>query len=293
MFDWNDIRYLLAMADHGSTMAAARALGVNQSTVLRRLAELEKALGDALIARQPAGYVLTSFAHGLMPAARQVSSEAAGLLSQAEALRRDSRGLIRVTCPEPIIPRLKPLLDRFQDLHPAFRIEFVTSDRYLDLRQGEAEVAFRSGDTDDDLIGRKIAESVWAVYASTGYIERHGRPLGIEDLVHHNLVTLDSSMAKHRVVLWLDTVAPHAHIAGRHNSVLGMINAVSAGVGVGPLPANIADAHLDLVQVIPPVAALQRTWRLLTTPTLRRTPRVNAFFNFILSEREAVKAILN
>ena len=79
MFDWNDIRYLLAMADHGSTMAAARALGVNQSTVLRRLAELEKALGDALIARQPAGYVLTSFAHGLMPAARQVSSEAAGL----------------------------------------------------------------------------------------------------------------------------------------------------------------------------------------------------------------------
>src|SRR5262249_37516299 len=84
----------------------------------------------------------------------------------------DAAGVIRVTCPEPIVYRMTALIERFHARHPKLRVEFVTSDRYLDLSKGEADVAFRSGDTDDELVGRKIADSVWAVYASHGYIER-------------------------------------------------------------------------------------------------------------------------
>jgi DNA-binding transcriptional LysR family regulator len=77
----------------------------------------------------------------------------------------DAAGIIRVTCPEPIVYRMTALIDRFHAEHPKLRVEFVTSDRYLDLSKGEADVAFRSGDTDEELIGRKIADSIWAVYA--------------------------------------------------------------------------------------------------------------------------------
>ena len=91
----------------------------------------------------------------------------------------EEAGVIRITCPEPIIPRLLPIIERFHLLHSQVRVEFVTSDRYLDLTKGEADVALRSGDTEDELIGRKIADSIWAVYASHAYIEQHGKP---EDL---------------------------------------------------------------------------------------------------------------
>ena len=74
--------------------------------------------------------------------------------------RPDLTGVIRVTCPEPIVYRMtqSKLIDRFHARHPKLRVEFVTSDRYLDLSKGEADVAFRSGDTDDELVGRKIEE---------------------------------------------------------------------------------------------------------------------------------------
>jgi len=204
----------------------------------------------------------------------------------------DAAGVIRVTCPEPIVYRMTALIERFQAKHPKLRVEFVTSDRYLDLSKGEADVAFRSGDTDDELIGRKIADSVWAVYASRAYIERHGKPEHVEDLSRHALVCFDESLSAHRASKWLAAIAPGATIAARNNSVLGLVYAVKSGVGVGPLPTAIADDQEDLVRVLGPIPELARSWRLLTHPDLRRTPRVAAFFDFIVAEREALKSIL-
>ena len=98
---------------------------------------------------------------------------------QLATVAADVAGVIRVTCPEPIVFRItqSDLLQRFASRHPALQVHFVTSDRYVDLAKGEADVALRSGDTDDgDLVGRKIGDSIWAVYASRAYIERHGQP---------------------------------------------------------------------------------------------------------------------
>jgi len=150
---------------------------------------------------------------------------------------RDLTGVIRVTCPEPIVYRMtkSSLLDRFHARHPKLRVEFVTSDRYLDLSKGEADVAFRSGDTDDELVGRKIADSVWAVYASRAYIERHGQPERVEDLSRHLLVGFDESLNQHRAAKWLREVAPDAKMSARNNSVLGLVYAVKSGIGLGAL----------------------------------------------------------
>jgi DNA-binding transcriptional LysR family regulator len=85
------------------------------------------------------------------------------------------------------------------------------------------------------VVGRKIGDSMWAVYASRAYIERHGQPAGIEDLASHALVGLDDTMARHRIAQWLRNVAPDAPLAARSSSVLGLIYSVKAGIGIGPL----------------------------------------------------------
>ncbi len=292
MFDWNDLKFFLAVARGGSTIAAGKALRTSQSTVHRRISALERKLGRKIVRRTAAGYRLTEYGDALRPLAERVEAAAQDLERRARGVQDDGVGVIRLTCPEPIVQRMRPLIERFHALHPALRVEFVMSDRYLDLARGEADVAFRSGDTDDELVGRKIADSVWAIYASRAYVERCGKPEDIDALARHPLVCLDEAMSGHRVVKWLKSVAPVANILARNNSVLGLVYAVKSGVGVGPLPTAIADAEPDLVRVLGPIPELARSWRLLTHPDLRRTPRVAAFFDFVLAEREALKSIL-
>lgn len=294
-FDWDDLKHLLAVARHGSTLAAGRALGVDQSTVQRRLAELERRIGQALVQRQPAGYRLTEFGQALLPHAERVEDAVTVLQQHIAAATATVAGVIRVTCPEPIVYRItqSTLLERFSVLHPGLQVQFVMSDKVVDLMKGEADVALRSGDTDDgELVGRKIGDSIWAVYASRAYIERHGRPERVEDLARHALVGFDDSMARHRLTAWLKEVAPDTPLAARANSVLGLVYSAKAGVGVAPLPVALGDAEEDLVRVIGPIAELTRIWRVLTTPELRRTPRVRAFFDFIVNEIETLRPII-
>lgn len=294
MFDWNDLKYFLAVARHHSTIAAGKALGLSQSTVHRRLSELERRTGQKLVSRHPAGYRLTEFGEGLLPYAERVEAAVTDFERRVTDTVCDLTGVIRVTCPEPIVYRMtrSTLIDRFHARHPQLRVEFVTSDRYLDLSKGEVDVAFRSGDTDDELVGRKIADSIWAVYASRGYIKRHGQPKRVDDLSRHLLVGFDETLSKHRAATWLREVAPDARMAARNNSVLGLVYAVKSGVGLGPLPTALGDAEPDLVRVLGPILELSRSWRLLTHPDLRRTPRISAFFDFIIEERESLKSIL-
>ena len=294
-FDWDDLKHLLAVARHGSTLAAGRALGVDPSTVQRRLVELERRIGQSLVQRQPAGYRLTELGQEMLPFAEAIERSVQAFERQLSTLGTESAGVIRVTCPEPIVNRITQagLLDRFHARHPALRVQFVMSDKYIDLSRGEADVALRSGDTDDDeLVGRKIGDSVWAVYASRAYIERHGQPASIEDLAKHALVGFDDTMAKHRIAQWLNRVAPGVPLAARSSSVLGLIYSVKASLGVGPLPLPLGDAEPDLVRVLGPVPELSRSWRLLTTRELRRTPRVSAFFDFIVKEIETLRPII-
>jgi DNA-binding transcriptional LysR family regulator len=295
MFEWSDLRHFLAVARHGSTLAAARALGVNQSTVHRRLAEFERRAGHALVSRHPTGYRLTEMGQSLLPYAQSVENAVLALERKLDGLDTGLEGSIRLTCPEPIVARLSgsPLLERFHDRYPGLRIEFAMSDRYLDLSRGEADVALRSGDSDDpDLVGRKIADSVWAVYASQSYVQHHGRPRALADLATHDLVGFDGSMSGHRASKWLAANVPGGSIVARNNSVLGVLLAVKSGIGVAPLPTTIADAEPELVQVLPPVPELARGWYLLAHPLLRHTPRVSALFDFIVEELPLVRSIL-
>lgn len=295
VFDWNDLRHLIAVSRHGSTLAAAKVLGVNQSTVHRRLAELEVRTGLALVTRQPSGYRLSEVGETLISQALSVEAAVTALERQIQTLKQDLKGVIRLTCPEPIISRLAQsgLLDRFKERYPELTVEIVTSDRYLDLAGGEADVALRSGEpADESLIGRKICDSIWAVYASKNYIQQHGRPATVADLGGHAMIGFDGIMQNHRVTKWLAEAVPNARIVNRNNSMLGTLSAVKAGIGVAPLPTTLADAEPSLVQALPPVEELTRSWYLLTPPDLRRTPRIAAFVDHMLDNIPALRLAL-
>lgn len=295
MFDWNDLKFFLAVAEHGSTLSAGRFLGVNQSTVQRRLVNLEAQLGQRLVERLPTGYQLTELGQAMVPFARAVETSAAEFEKNFTNLARAQLGVIRLTCPEPVAFRLTQtgFLNRFHDAHPNLRVEFVLSDHYVDLAKGEADVALRSGDTDDDiLVGRKIADSLWAIYASRDYVERHGAPSSIDEIGDHPLIGFEESMTKHRAVTWFHEIAPHAHYAARNTSVLGLIYATKAGVGVSALPMALGDFEADLVRVLGPVPELTRAWRILSHPDQRHTRHIAVFFDFVLKDIDALRPIL-
>jgi molybdate transport repressor ModE-like protein len=295
MFDWDDLKHFLAVARHGSTTAAGRAMQMDQSTVQRRLVEFERRIGQPLVERHPGGTRLTAYGQQLLPHAQRVEQAIAALEQFIRSSARALNGVIRLTCPEPVVARItrSSLLERLQARHPGLRVEFVMSDHYIDLRKGEADVALRSGDTvDNQLIGRKVADSLWAVYGGRDYVAQHGSPARLEDLAQHAWIGFDESMANHRATQWLRQVAPDARIVATSGSVLGLVHSAKANMGLAALPTALGDAEPDLVRVLGPVPELTRIWRLLTTRQLRRTPRVSAFFEFMAGEVATLRPIL-
>jgi DNA-binding transcriptional LysR family regulator len=295
MFDWNDLRYLIAVFRSGSTIAAAKTLGVNQSTVHRRLAELERRVGLTLVTRHTAGYRLSELGEAMVGEVIAVETAVHALQFKIQGLKHDLRGVVRVTCPEPTVSRIvaSGLIDRFHERYPDLAIEFVTSDRYLDIAKGEADIAFRSGEpVDETLVGRKICDSIWAIYASKSYVQHFGRPASVADLANHAMIGFDGIMENHRVAKWLPQAVPNARIVIRNNSMLGTISAAKAGLGIAPLPTTLGDADETLIQVLPPVPELTRSWYLLSHPDLRHTPRVAAFVDHVLGDIPALRSAL-
>jgi DNA-binding transcriptional LysR family regulator len=295
MFDWNDLRHFLAVARHGSTIAAAKALRLSQSTVHRRLSELEARIGRRIVIRHATGYRLTEFGHELLPLVKKVEEAIAALERHLVAANDSPSGSVRVTCSESIGYRLmrSPLLETFHKRHPGLRVELIMSDHFLDISKGEADVAIRAGAPNEEtLVGRKIADVPWALFCSRAYLERHGRVERAEDIDRHSVVEFDGDIKDHHAAQWLRSVAPGATVVARSNTVPGLMMTVKSGAGLAPLPMPLAGREEDLVCVFGPVPGLYSQIYLLTHPDLRHTPRVRAFFDFIIAELDSVRPIL-
>lgn len=267
----------------------------SQSTVHRRLSELESALGRALVKRHPTGYRLTPFGLAMLPHAEAMESVSDALEQHVRQISQETENVVRVTCPEPIMYLMTKagLIDKFHELYPELRVEFVLSDKYVDLAKGEADVALRSGDTDDgDLVGRKIADSLWAVFASRSFVDLNGKPESVGDICNFPIVALDEAMSGHRLTEWLAAIAPQAVISSRNSSILGLISSVKADLGIAALPMALGNREPELVRVLGPIPELTRPWRILANPDVRTTPRVSAFFDFVRAETDMLRPIL-
>lgn len=271
-------------------------LRVNQSTVHRRIQELERQLGSELVRRRPTGYRLTELGEYVQAYAARVEAAVTDLERAISAQTNETRGTVKVTCPEALGPRLigARLIEKFNARYPDVRIEFVMSDRILELGGGEADIAIRAKRPDEGaLVGRKIANSPWAVYASRSYVARHGGIDNPAQIDRHSVVMFSGALSDHHAARWIRSAAPSAHVAARANSLAALLPSVKSGAGIALMPTIVGENERDLVRILDLGPEMATPFYLLTHRDLRRTPRIRAFFDFIIEHLDEVRPLLS
>jgi len=289
MIDWNDLRFFLAVARAGTTLGAARELGVNQTTCARRIAALEEALGGALFERHHGGYRLIERGEALVEAAEQVEAHVKGFIDTANGLDRHMAGVIRVTTSQPMANSLlAPVMRNFRAVYPQVRVEMMVDDRRLDLARGEADIALRAGvrPTDPCLVARPVAEARWAVYCGRLYAETHGVPTSMADLADHTVVGIEGNNSA-----WMDDQVPAGLIRYTSNSLGNLPTTLHAGLGVGGLPCMVGDPDPQLVRCFD-VDFYSVVW-IIYHERLRGIPHVRAFLDLLFAHVSAQKAVMS
>ena len=283
MQDWNDLQFFLSVAERGSTLAASTACGTSQSTVFRRIAALEEALGMALFDRRPSGYTLTPAGTALLPFAQDVEGAVARLDAAAAGERRQQTSVIRFSAPDVVLEfMLPPILGAFRERHPNVRIELIASDRKLDLAKGEADVALRTNPSasDIDLFGRRVAHDRPLLAASRAYAERHGLPATEAEVADHSFISLTSVLAA-LLGEWCARNVPKHCVVLQPDSLASTLTAVRSGLGLSVLPQFLCDRDANLVAapLLLPVATYE-LW-IVSHERLRGSPAVRALMDLV------------
>jgi DNA-binding transcriptional LysR family regulator len=284
MFDWNDLRYFLAVAHEGSTLAAGRALRVSQTTVARRIAALEEAIGFPLFEKRQAGYTLTPAGEDLLGRARHVDSAVNAFAEAAAAEKRDTSGTVRITTQEVFaVTLLAPMLRELHERHPEIMIELDDNQEFRDLGEGEADIALRSafGDLGPGVVGRRLGDDDWTLYCSRDYAAKHGVPSNRAELRNHAFIGGGGPKLWRAYSAWLHELDLDDRVIMHHASAMGMMSAIRSGLGLAVLPSIIADAEPDLIQCLPPRDDHGRSLWLVTHERVRHTPRVRVVIDFL------------
>jgi len=285
--DWDDLRYLLAVARAGSIRGASRELGVDPSTVSRRLQSLETQVGTELVERSGRGLDMTPAGQELCAAAETVSHELSATVRRlADSADGSLRGAVRVSFPQLLSEAVHGLLTPIAETHPQVTLELVGDDRRLNLVSGEAEVVLRmTSDPAPDLVGLRLGVLALGVYASPSYAMLD-QPL---DAPAHRWVGWNQRCSDQPAVKWLSEAHPERRTVAVSEHGLGTVDAVRAGMGVGVLPQLVAEGLIRLEAL--PADRGPELW-LLCPPGVRRRPAVGAVMNALRRFGEAFPGAL-
>lgn len=288
--DWNDLNIILAIGRSGSLAGAARTLGLNHSTVFRRINAIEARLGVRFFDRLPTGYVLTDAGDMALRAAERIDSEVDGLARELVGKDRRLQGSIRVTAPEGVSVKLLDVhLAKFCKLHPDIHIDLIVTGSALQLSRREADLAIRvTNKPPESSIGKRVCGFGFGVYASKAYLKAH-RGTGPES---YKWILTDDSRDWFAPALWKKLGVSGAQTVFTSNSTLAVVNAARQGLGVAPLPCFLGDSESRLQRVIEPLREMALELWLLTHPDLRHTARVKALMQFLLQALEAERDLI-
>jgi len=278
--NWDDLRFVLVVNEVGSLAKASQRLGVDHTTVGRRIEAMERALKVRLFTRTPAGYVPTADAQRLLAPMQRVEG-AVRELEREVSSTATLTGPMRVTSPETLgATWLAKVLAQFQAEHSQVQLELVPSGQVLDLGRREAELAvrfFRS--KQEHLVARRVATVGYGLYASHGYLKR--RPVhGPERLHEHAL--LSSNSDDDLEARWLRRLDKRAKPAFTSPLSFTLLTAAKEGAGVAVLPCYLADEEPSLQKIAAPDAPSEVMW-LTVHRDLRETPRVRALMDVVIS----------
>ena len=288
--DWDHGRFFLAIYRAGSLSAAARALRVTQSTVGRRLAAFEEALGVRLFARTPAGYAITPDGERVLPHVERMEEETLALGRALVGEGSRLSGLVRITSSDAFSARvLTRIVADLRARHPEIDVEILADNRLLSLGRREADLSVRFTRPAESLVvGRRLIEFGQTLYASRDYLARHRQPTP-SDFTGHHFIGFNLPVANQPEVAWIVERARAGRIVFSSNSTFAQLEATLAGIGMALLPCYLADAEPSLVRVVPPEQGVTRTIWLVIHRDLQRSARVRACAEFIVQALAALE----
>ncbi|MFH5879652.1 LysR family transcriptional regulator [Arthrobacter sp. NA-172] len=289
----DDLLVLLAVSRSGKFTTAAQALGLNHTTVSRRIAALEKALGGRVLARAAGGWEVTELGAEAVGVAERIEA-AVGTLGPQDRAPDPIAGVVRMTATDGFSAYIAaPAVARLRRLHPGLTVEIITvTRRALQQRSGldvEVVVGEPQVHRAEALL---LGEYMLGMYASREYLAFHGVPGTVEELTQHQLVYFVDSMLQVDDLDAPRRLVPSMRDGLSSTNVFVHVEATRAGAGIGFLPCFMADRHPDLVRLLPSdFAELLPYWMVLRPDSMRR-PAVAAVVQALQEETAAHRELL-
>jgi DNA-binding transcriptional LysR family regulator len=264
-------------------LAASKILGLNQTTVSRRVQVLESSLGLALFERDTRGHSLTAQGTALVETAKQMEAAAQNITMRAEHLGRTSSGTIRVTAAHSSMNHwVLPLLAGFQETNPNIYFETNASEAHVSLENGEADVAIRASDAikGDTLIIRKLPNVRWGVYGNTRYVESLESPVTLKNLFDLPILNYRKEMIDAvKVFTWFTKTIDTTKTLSTVDSVVTMSLSLRSNNAVGLLPCVEGESHTNLTLCFTHEELQSGLW-LVASKEAWQKPRVRNFMKY-------------
>lgn len=278
--NWDDLRFFLAAARASTLTTAAARLGVNQTTVTRRLRALQDELGARLLVRTERGHALTEVGEAVLPIAEQMEFAAATLDRQVLGHDAQLSGRLRLTVIDWIAVFEPALMGAFARRYPGIELELSVSDAPRSLTRREADVAVRwTNAPPEHLVGREVARVEFALYAARALVGESGKGPELKRLPW---LAWDEGKGARLTAAWMRRHVPDAPLACRYDSAMAMFAAVREGTGVAFLPCVYADAEPALRRLRPPEPGFAMGVWVLTHPELRVNARIRALIEHVV-----------
>jgi len=287
--DWTLVRSFLAVTEHKSLSAAARALSLTQPTIGRHVDALEAALGVTLFTRSVHGLKPSEAALDLVPHAKAMAATAAALARAASGEAADERGTVRITASDVTGAEVLPaILARARALHPGIAFELALSNRTENLMQREADIAVRMvRPTQQSLVARKIGDVPVMLYAHRSYVKRRGMPRSLADLARHDVIGYDTELRALEAFTAQGVPASRDVFALRTDNQIAQLALLRAGAGIGGMQRQLALRDKDLVPVLHGSVRIPLEMWLVMHEDLRTSRRIRLIYDLLAAELTA------
>ena len=282
VLDWDDLRLFLAVARARRLAGAGRNLGLDHSTVARRLTALEAAVGSRLFDRGPRGVQLTEAGQQLVDHAERIEGEVAAATASLGGGDARVSGAVRLATPEAFGAYLvAPEVHRLHRTHPDLRLELAPEPQLVSLVNRDADIAILlNRPASGPIVARQLADYRLGLYASSAYLEEHG-PIRAEELSDHPFAWYIDARLDIPELRFLSEVSADARPVFRSTSIAAQHAAVAGGMGLGVLHCFAADADPALTRVLADTVEIRRSYWLAIHADLQRLPRVRAVMDFL------------
>jgi DNA-binding transcriptional LysR family regulator len=293
--DWDDFRFVLAIVRAGTVSAGAKLLGVDHTTVIRRVDRLERLLAAKLFDRRKTGYLLTEAGHRVATCAEAMESTVVANQELIGGSRAHLTGTVRIGAPDGFGTHfLAPRLVNFADQYPELDLQLVATARLFSLSKREADIAISlSLPKEGHVVGRKLTDYSLGLYASPIYLDRFAAIKSRDDLAGHRFVGYIEELLYTPELDYLPLVSPKIAARFRSANLIAQFNATLAGFGIAVLPRFMAARQAGLQPVLPDAVTIQRCFFLLMHADSKDLARIRAVADYIYAAVERERALFN